>query len=179
MRFLAIFFVLLSFLLVGCSSEKNEVEYQKIKFDSLVLQLPKNYILVKLDNNLVDKFEVEQAYKEQNFSWFSSSLIISRYIWQYPSDKKKFFSIVSDKFLRKVPWSKILSENGFSIWDVNVYYFTYSVSNDLFDESKADYYWLQAYFFEPNEVYVLNYLTSSKEKLEKFIDLLKNIKLLK
>lgn len=178
-KVLAIFFILISLFLSACGSKKVEAEYQKIKFDSLILQLPKNYVLVKLDNNLVDKFEVEQAYKEQNFSGFSSSLIISKYIWQYPNDIEKFFSVISDKFIKKVPGSKILDINDFSVWNIKVYYFTYSVSNNLFDNSKANYYWVQAYFFEPKQIYAINYLTYDENKLNDFVKLLKKIQLLK
>jgi len=178
-QILAVFFVLISFLLFGCGQEKQETEYQKIKFDSLVLSLPQDYFLVNLDKNIVDKFEVEQAFKEQVYSGFSSSLVISKYIWQYPSDKKKFFSVISDKFLRKVPGSQILDTNKFSVWKIDVFYFTYSIKNNLFDDTKPDYYGLQAYFFEPDKIYALNYLTATKEKLDKFVDLLKHIQLLK
>ena len=81
--------------------------------------------------------------------------------------------------MRKVPWSKILSSDDFSIWKIKVYYFTYGVSNNLFDSDKIDYFGLQAYFFEPNSIYAINYLTSSKDKLKNFVTLIKEVKSIK
>jgi len=178
-QILTVFFILAVFIISGCGSNKEQQSYQNIKFDSMVMQLPKWYVLVKNNGKVVDKFQIDLAYKEQSFSGFSSSLVIWKYTWQYPSDREKFFSIILEKMVAKLPWTKILSKNDFSAWNVKVYYFIYSVSNNLFDNTKPNYYWLQAYFFKPNQVYVLNYLTDKKNKLTDFEKLLRKVKLLK
>ena len=173
-------FVLLvgSLLLASCWGNSEEQKYQSVKFDSVVLNIPEDFVLVNIKDSQINKFKILYEYKKQSFSGFADSLIIGQYVGDYPADEKKFFSIVMDKFVRKVPWTKLLGNWKKTIgkW-IELYWFKYAVSNNVFDDKKADYYGLQAYLFEKNksEVYVINYLTANKDNLDKILDLIKSV----
>jgi len=101
-----------------------------------------------------------------------SSLVILKYIGDYPKDKKEFFSIVSNKFKREIPGTKIIEKSKFKKNDDTIYYFTYKVYDNLFTkkEEKADHYGLQAYVFSKDKLYVISYVSSSTETIKIMLD---------
>ena len=177
MKKLALIIMLfLSVFLYGCW-EKKENNLQTIKFWEFQLDIPKNYMLVNTEKKYSWKYTILYEYKESSFSGFSDSIIIAEYKWKI-NDQKKFFSIIKDKFLRKVPWWKIIKAWNFSISSYKTYWFKYAISNNLFKEKENNYYGLQAYIFiSKNKVYVINYLSTKEEKVDNFLKLIKQIKL--
>ena len=167
--------VLGSIFLYGCW-EKKENNLQTIKFWEFQINIPKNYVLVKTEKKYSWKFTILYEYKESTFSDFSDSIIIAKYKWRI-NDYKKFFLIIKDKFLRKVSWAKVVKSWDFSISSYKVYWFKYAISNDLFNEKENSYYGLQVYIFvSKNKAYVINYLSTKKENVDKFLCLVKQIK---
>jgi len=166
----------LSLFLYWCW-EKKENNLQTIKFWEFQLDIPKDYVLVKTEKKYSWKFTILYEYKESNFSGFSDSIIIAEYKWKI-NDYKKFFSIIKDKFLRKIPWGKVLKIWDFSVSSYKVYWFKYAISNNLFNEKENSYYGLQAYIFvSKNKAYVINYLSIEEKNIDKFISLIKQIRL--
>ena len=169
----------LSVILSSCGN-KEEDKTQKIKVSNLELSIPDWFVSSLSTSKKIWQFKIIDEYKKPSFSGFSSSLIIWEYFWRYPSDFDNFFSVVENKFLRKLPGSAVLKQWKFSLkWWIKVVYFKYSVKNNIFKKSEPDYYWLQLYILESKKIYVMNYLSSSKTDVDSMLDLFKEIKLIK
>ena len=173
-------FVLLigTLLLASCGWNSEDQKYQAVKFDNVVLNIPKDFVFINIKDSQINKFKILYEYKKQSFSDFSDSLIIGQYIWTYPINEKKFFLIIVDKFTRKVPGTKLLDRWSFSVKEqIKSYWFKYAISNNIFDEKNVDYYGLQVYLFEKNKskIYIINYLSIKKDDLDKILDLIKTV----
>ena len=166
--------LLVSIFLVSCGNTKEQ-SYQQVKVNNLVFQIPEKFVLVASDKKKINKFEILQEYKLSTFSGFADSLIIWKYIGEYPVSEEKFFSIIMDKFIRKIPWAATIDNGEFKKKDAKVFWFKYSVKDNLFNDSKPDYYGLQAYIFDKKQVYVINYLSSKKDNIDQILDLLKKV----
>lgn len=177
MKKLALIILLsLSIFLYWCWEKKENI-LQTIKFWEFQLNIPKSYILVKSEKKYKWKFTILYEYKESGFSDFSDSIIIAEYKWKI-GDYKRFFLIIKDKFLRKIPWAKIIKIGDFSISSYKFYWFKYAISNNLFNYKKINYYWLQVYIFvSEDKAYIINYLSKKEENVDNFLSLIKQIKL--
>lgn len=180
MKRIVLFFMLfVSLFLASCGDKKEESKTQQIKISNLELTIPAGFVSTLSGDKKLWQFKIIEEYKNPSFSGFSSSLIVWEYFWTYPSDFDKFFSVVEDKFLRKIPGSNLLKQWKFSIkWWVKISYFEYSVKNKLFEDSKPDYYWIQAYILDNKKVYVINYLSSNKDDISDILDSLKDMRLI-
>ncbi len=175
-KLITFLFIGVSIFLWGCSSSKPE-NYQTIKLNDLVFPVPSKAILV-WNTQKINKFQILYTYKIPALSGFSDSIVIWKYLWEYPKNEKKFFNIVVDKFIRKVAWAKLVDKSSFSIKNAKVYYFVYSIQNDIINwKWNPDYYWLQAYIFDKPNVYVVNFLFADKKKVDYYKKLLKSIKI--
>ncbi len=170
------FFLFIVIFIAGCWT-KNYNSYQELKINDIVLSIPKGFLLTKINNNKVNKFNILYQYKQNNYSWFSDSIVIWEYVWKYPDDLKKFCSIVTDKFIRKIPGSKILNNWFNENKNIVTYWFKYSVTDNIFKESTPNYYWLQMYIFYNKKLIVLNYLSYSINNIDNFFKLVKNVKI--
>jgi len=175
-KFLVLLFSIL-LLLTGCGNNKNN-DILKIKFWNFVLSVNDYFVIVNWQNFVLDKdFNVLYEYKEKDcYDKFATSFVIAEYIWRKPTDKRKFFNILVDKFQKDVPWSKIVDIDNFKTKWNDIYYFVYNVNNDIFWNIQDNYYGLQSYLFWLNEeIYVISYITKDDKLLSKFIDNLRNI----
>jgi len=143
------------------------------------MTINKNYEITNIKpNKYIKNASILLEYKLENYDDLSPSLVIYKYKWEYPKNIDKFFNIILDKFQKNVVWSNIIDNESLSINNNKIWYFTYSISNNIFAKNKkTDYFWLQAYVFGKNKkIYIISYIWKSKNKLDNVVDAIKNLK---
>jgi len=168
----------LSLFLVSCW-KKQKQDNAVVKFSNYTMDLPKDFMIypsTKKDLNL-KKFTVLSSYRYKKVSkWFAPSLIILRYDWKFPKDKKEFFSLLIDKFKREIVWSEILENGNLDIDWKTAYYFKYKVSDNMFDDTSLNtYYGIQFYLFDNPNIYLISYVGIEENSLNDIFGLLKNL----
>lgn len=166
-------------LLSWCWATSKENKTQNVSFWNFSITIDNNYKITNIKPNpKIRNANVLLEYKLDNYNNLSPSLIIYKYIWEYPANIRKFSDIILDKFQKNVIWSNIINNETLDIDTNKVFYFTYSISNNIFSkDNKTDYFWLQAYIFSKNKkIYIISYISKTKKQLDNMISNIKNLK---
>jgi len=169
------------FLLSWCNNTpKNETK--EITFWNYKVYVNKNYKLVNIKTtNIWKNIKIISEYKlSNNTNNFNPSFVIYQYNWEYPKNINKFTNIILNKLKKNIKWVYYLDNNFIDIWKSKLFYFSYSVYNNLFKKEKtADYYWLQAYIFDQSKknIYIISYINKTKDNLNNMINKIKDLKL--
>lgn len=164
------FFLYLILLLTLTACWWKQVQDNKVlSFWQFYIYISHKFKQIDSKKTLKD-FEILYSYAakdliEQEYS--KNSLLILKYSEHYPNNKKEFFNIVSDKFRREIPGTKIIKKAKIVKDNIPIYYFTYKVYDNLFykENEKADYYGIQAYIFTNDKIYLISYTSSSQKTL--------------
>lgn len=166
-------------LLAWCGSTSKEIKTQNISFWNFNMQINNDYTITNIKpSQEIKNTTILLEYKEKKYSDLSPSLVIYKYNWEYPNNINKFASIILEKFQKNVIWSKILDNEIIKIDNNQMFYFTYSISNNIFSkDSKTDYFWLQAYIFWQNKkMYIISFIWENKKQLDNMVADIKNLK---
>ncbi len=172
--------LLISLILLSwcwATSQKNKM--QDVSFWNFNITIDNNYKITNIKSNpKIRNANILLEYKLDNYNNLSPSLIIYKYIWEYPANIRKFSDIILDKFQKNVIWSKIMNSKIININKSKVFYLLYSISNNIFSKNdKTDYFWLQAYVFGENrKMYIISYISKSKKQLDDMLNSIKNLK---
>ena len=158
---------------------KQVQSFKLVSFWQFSFNISDKFLQVNNKKTIKD-FKILYTYNAKDLvEWndSESSLVLLKYIGDYPKDKKEFFNIVSDKFVRQIPGTKILEKSKFEKDDNVIYYFTYKVYDNLFiqKKEKADHYGLQSYIFSKDKLYVISCVSSSNQTIQMILDDIKNL----
>jgi len=176
MRKIVLYLIILLILTSCWTDLKND---KIINFWQFSLKIPDKFSQIH-NEKLIKDFDVLYTYTAKDLiKWNPSenSIVVLKYKWSYPTDKKEFFNIVSDKFRRQIPGIEITNKYSFTKNENDIYYIIYKVYNNLFANKtlNADYYWLQAYVFSKDSLYVISYVSSSNETINIILKNLENL----
>lgn len=177
-KFAFIFLFILSVFIFWCSSNSEKKE-KIINFWNYTLSIDDNFLYYPISWDNLKDMDVLYSFRKKENSSFTDSLVILEYKKDFPNSPKEFFSIVKEKLLKSLIWSKILEEDDKDIKWAKMYYFLYEVSDDLFGQNKNDkkYYWLQAYIFtNTHKIYIISYLSIDLDEVKNILDKVKDLK---
>lgn len=171
-------YLIIIFTLTACWWKTVE-DWKIIQFWKFYFNIPKTFSLVVDKKQKIKDFKILFSYvnKKTYQDNLISSLLVLKYIWEYPKSEDNFFSVISDKFRRQIPGTKIISSSKLTKDNIKIYYFTYKVYDNLFNNKneKASYYWLQVYIFDWKNIYLISYVSAKDDEIKTMLDKIKDL----